>query len=857
MAQWHDLQQDFSGGEISTRMLMRAGDELYEKSLLQALNFMPSLQGTLQRAPGTRYIGNLARESDGSLYDEARIIPYVDGANQDGFIVLTEDDVFLYRNLDELTKPRPNTPTAPALTRIGQMETQTTVQVTRTRNGNFADQLQNWEVDPERYVTSPQGGEIPCGVFVDEAFGNSRRVVMRPIYYDNDRFLEREDTVELKAESLVVDETINPDGLSLVLSVNYALAYDPDEEYEGRLQIGTADGTWDLVDVDINLREGQFFNYPAKIKLPTGYNGTIWQRIIFIAKPNTQQGSRIINSIPTFVVGRFELRGFILTDAGGDEVGLPAEGVPWAKDDLKDIHFVQSPYANKELVLVHPLWPPHRIIFKPGGYLLERIVFVDNTGDEMDMSVFSWQTENYPSTCTSYHGRLMLGGSKGFGVSGSTITTPNTETVWGTVVGNWSKFSYNPPGSTPPDEEEPVPPDGDGTFDVNPDSSIEFTAKYRSPIQWLYGQKDLLIGARDFEYIASGEGIFSPGDIGVNMHSSHGSNHVQPAGLGEVIFFPGEGGTRLRAMGKSLQTEGWLAPDMTLYNPEITSTGIKRIVRMRNPHSMILVLTNSGDISILHIDSNAQVSGWSRYRPGGDVLDLSVIPDKNGVDVLYLLTRRQTTTIPRINLEAVTDWTDSRANWGYTTDSITVSGELTSTLYGLEHLEEKIVQVIAATDPAGDDDYSSPIRQQGYLGSFRVRNGQINLVDRNGFAIEVTDATIGMSIPCRAATLPIGGGRIDPGAKKRFSELSVRIRASILPQMAVVGVDQPFASKVQRPADRTPAMPQNQSQAVEVLRDVELTNLGHDEYQIVVIEETLPLRCEILGIYGKMTTNSL
>ena len=49
----------------------------------------------------------------------------------------------------------------------------------------------------------------------------------------------------------------------------------------------------------------------------------------------------------------------------------------------------------------------------------------------------------------------------------------------------------------------------------------------------------------------------------------------------------------------------------------------------------------------------------------------------------------------------------------------------------------------------------------------------------------------------------------------------------------------------------------NQSEPVEILEDVEISSLGWDPYQLVVIQETLPLRCEILGIYGKITANSL
>jgi hypothetical protein len=48
----------------------------------------------------------------------------------------------------------------------------------------------------------------------------------------------------------------------------------------------------------------------------------------------------------------------------------------------------------------------------------------------------------------------------------------------------------------------------------------------------------------------------------------------------------------------------------------------------------------------------------------------------------------------------------------------------------------------------------------------------------------------------------------------------------------------------------------NVSEPVEILFDTKLENLGWDTYQVVVIDEPLPLRVEVLGLYGKLTSNS-
>jgi len=70
MASRSVLQQNFSGGEISSRMLLRHDLPVYGKSLLGMINWLPTLQGTAERAPGSQFI------EDTGVPLHARIVPY-------------------------------------------------------------------------------------------------------------------------------------------------------------------------------------------------------------------------------------------------------------------------------------------------------------------------------------------------------------------------------------------------------------------------------------------------------------------------------------------------------------------------------------------------------------------------------------------------------------------------------------------------------------------------------------------------------------------------------------------------------------------------------------------------------------
>jgi hypothetical protein len=49
----------------------------------------------------------------------------------------------------------------------------------------------------------------------------------------------------------------------------------------------------------------------------------------------------------------------------------------------------------------------------------------------------------------------------------------------------------------------------------------------------------------------------------------------------------------------------------------------------------------------------------------------------------------------------------------------------------------------------------------------------------------------------------------------------------------------------------------DRSQSLDLIADLKVANFGSDIYQLVEIEESLPYRSEILGMYGTTTSNSV
>ena len=752
MAVRQTIQNDFSGGELSPRMLGRPDLEVFKRSLLTMQNFIPTLQGSAVSAPGSRFIKEALDPRVG------RIFPYLTLANERSLAEMTPLKMNVTRGIAE----RVSGDSAIGSSALPAFQKQI------VRDSGLAQHGGNWELDPEEYVGG--NGDL-LGMTWEEAFivGTSR--VFKYTNVEKD-FCRITTTAEVDVAT---------DRITLEFDLWYLSNFFFKGAYDCTVKIGSSVGNDDVFSFVFEGDPGFRVTPTAQRDLPTlGFTGTLYIDIRWVAKTSTEEKY----SQPRFALIFFRI--WAAADPPPDDVELVT---PYTAEDLPDVHYVASPYDDKPLVFVHPNHPPQEFLFDTtfGSYQFRAITFLNQPD--------AWTVGNYPSTVTAVQGRCVFAG------------IPNaTETVWATEVGDWRKFSVE--------------------TGVNPDDSLEFTTIYRSPIQWMSGHKNLLVGALEMEYLASAEGIFQPADLGVSVQSTHGGIHVQPVGFGPSVLFAAEGGTHVRSASFSGEENGWVAPDLTLWTPDLFSSGIVRMVRMRNPHQMMVAVMGNGQLAILHQDNYAGIMGWSRIVLNAKVIDACVIADENGIDILFILIRRTIDGVEKLFIEAFSEWTDSIAQ-NYMASFLSLIVEDTNVILGLEHLEGVVVQVVSGGD---------------YLGVFTVSGGQITLVNEIGQPINVISVTVGRAMSRILRTLPADAGA--PDSKKRYTDVSIRTIASTRPII-----------NGQRPADREPLRPMDHSQSLDLVKDLSVSNLGWDDVQIITIEETLPLRTEILGIFGKLTSN--
>jgi len=795
MASNYVLQNDFSGGEVSLRMSLRTDTEIWGKSVKRMVNFAPTLQGSAERTPGTRFIQEISDLN-------ARIMPYLSPTNERSLLLITPStietipDIASRFNPDSIIPPNVGSGTL-------------TIRKQIVENGRIDLGLEPWSIDPPEYSSNTDGEKLGLkwsGGFIS---GNAR------LYTSASDIA----TCTITTTAVIPKDTA---ALTVAFKIIYRSNTPINGAYDCFIKLGKTSGASDIGLWDFKDHADEGVGGVAEVIDSKSANmlagETVYLTVEWTAKTSTEEEY----STPRFALDSYQVWANDEVEIGdGSVVGAPA----YTAGELNDLHYIQSPLMpvigspseniSKELVIVHPSHQPMKLFYHAvnAQYEFNAISWINIP--------ITWSVGNYPATCTSYLGRLVLAGSEGKPDVGSPLSG-DTETVWCTEVGKWSVFS--------------------SSTDVNPDDSIEFTTTYRSPIQWVYGQKDLLVGALEMEYIASADGIFQPADLGVNMHSTHGSNHVQPAGFGENIFFPAEGGTKVRSMSKSQDTEGWLARDVTIRNPEICASGIVRMVRMRNPHQMLVVLLGSGELALLHYDEFAGVAGWSRIEVGANIKDIAVMANENGEDILFITVIREVNGVKKLFLEAFSNWTDNSKHLGYLLSSVAQDfdgGQ--SFMDGLDHLEGRRVQV---TVDGGN-----------YIGTYQVAGGRIDFVDAVGSPVSYKSGHAGLPMTAEVHTLPLVG--VDPTSKKRYSQISLRIKSSIIPKLGVQSPSEAFDGDVaKRPPTRSARQNMGENSQQYSLRNVTLVNTGWGTGQTVRVVEDIPQRVEVLGVFGKLTSNS-
>lgn len=343
---------------------------------------------------------------------------------------------------------------------------------------------------------------------------------------------------------------------------------------------------------------------------------------------------------------------------------------------------------------------------------------------------------------------------------------------------------------------------------------------YVGEIQWIVGQKGLLIGTSNAEYLVSASsGIIQAGDINVQDQSRYGSAHVQPANIGDQIIFVTGDRQTLRSLEYNRNYQGWMSPDITFKSEHITKAGVRRICYSRDPEKTLWLPVGDGNVIGCNYERTQQLIGFNFHDFNGRVIDGSIIR-KDGIDTPVFIIERSIDGVRRYFVEAMVRY---KGNPVYLdSSSIQQLGTPSAVVSDLDHLKGYAVQVV------GDDSV--------YPDTYLVDSSGEITIDPPASNVQV-----GLTYDSRITFLPMesrqrGGGL---GAKKARPVIGLRLFES----------GQPFING-NRPSPDTAT-----NQVPEIVErftgDVEISAMGVDGIQTFNVLENTPRPMTIIGVYGK------
>lgn len=284
--------------------------------------------------------------------------------------------------------------------------------------------------------------------------------------------------------------------------------------------------------------------------------------------------------------------------------------------------------------------------------------------------------------CGTYHkGRLWLGG---------TGTRP--QSLWASQSNDFENFG-------------PTQPDG-SVFDTDA-ISISLDADVVQAVRWLASvPRGLAVGTSSGEWLvspANRNNAISPGNITADPHGGRGtSTGTSPVRVSGPVLFPQRGGRRLRQLEYDYATDRFTTADLTVLADHISGPGFVETAYADTPDGVFFGLRADGKIACLTFDTDQKLRAWTLWELGGSatVESIAAVPDPDGTGTdLYCAVLRIVDGAELRSIEFIRSPFRGElqpAAEAFMVDcGLSYSGTPVTSVTGLDHLEGRIVQVVA------------------------------------------------------------------------------------------------------------------------------------------------------------------
>ena len=498
----------------------------------------------------------------------------------------------------------------------------------------------------------------------------------------------------------------------------------------------------------------------------------------------------------------------------------------------KDLQAIQSATdtGTGQLVIVHPDIKPRLITVTAQGSIdFQPITFASQPED--------WESNNWPAVVEFFQGRLFLARTK-----------TKKSAIWASKVAQDFDDFF----------------DFTGIGDGKADTALLFELNTNGVIEWLRGQKQLIIGTDRSIWTGSGFG-----DTALTSNSFEFSEEtrlgttgrIDPQYIAEQIAFVGLDKRRVRTVNNDAELiDGYIASELTLKADQLFDTRIVDMAYARDPDYQLACVTDDGKLKICMHDRVTQLTAWYVYETDGLYKQIEFISDGTGSALWVVIERTNSDGTPSVQLEKF----DAGAEVNAHLDSYVIadaerienengvggfSNAFSSGFDGQglnvivfanvpDIFEQKTVQCSFFTPPAtGSDLLPNTLYPHPDVYVFEGKAKLQNYVPEGSIIL------VGYGYSAKAVTLPLELGNnagTGQGTKRHFNRIFARIiNTSTYPIL-----------NGYRPIPEKPDA-FNSEATTEIEADVEVRNEGTLERGVVTIEQDIPLNCEIACIFGK------
>lgn len=411
---------------------------------------------------------------------------------------------------------------------------------------------------------------------------------------------------------------------------------------------------------------------------------------------------------------------------------------------------------------------------------------------------------SYPSTVTHHEQRRWFAG-----------TTEGPQVLWATRTGTNSNLTSSIPSR-----------DADGM-------ELRIAAAQYNQIRHLVPLADMiaLTAGGEFRIYADGAPAITPTSVSIKPQGYSGASQVQPVVTSGSVLYVQAQGSRVRELAYNWESNAYRSVDASIMAPHrFNGFTIREMAYSRAPDQILWAVRDDGVLLGLTYVPDQQVFAWHAHDTDGEFESVCVVSEGDQ-DALYVIVRRLVDSIyvrylERLNTRMFTQLEDAF----FVDAGKTYRGALTNTITGLNHLEGRIVHILA-------DGAVEPPRT--------VVNGAITLDNA------ATTVHVGLPITADLRTLPLaleGMQAAGQGTAKNVNAVHLRVS-----QSSVVKAGPSFTELREYPA-RAVADPYGSPPA---LRDGELSlsiDPSWNQDGAVCVRQDLPLPLTVLSMTLEVQT---